>query len=354
MKIAVLLPSLSRSATITVAFNIADGLVSAGHEVDILYFDDLVERPAPIGCAVFKVNFFDKIDFSKYDVLHSHNLRPDLYVAVNRKRIKCVCVSTVHNYVKEELENYHGKLASFFVTRLWLWAWRKQDRVVCLTRDAANYYKKLLPGSTVEFVYNGVALADVSLMQLDAKVVNAAALLKQNNLFVLGTYCNQTKGKGLDQIVRLVHRSKELGAVIIGSGPETESLMSLAKELDVELRCIFIPFTVYAYAYNQYFDAYIIPSRREGFGISLVEAALSDAVLICSDIPVFREMFDGSEVAFFKLDDIEGLLTIIDEIRAGTNQQGLAKKKAKEIFSINAMVGKYLEIYTQALKRLDN
>lgn len=352
MKIAVLLPSLSRSATITVALNIADGLVSVGHQVDIFYFDGLVECAVPEGCATYRISFFDKYDFSVYDVLHSHNLRPDLYVAINRKRIKCVCVSTIHNYVKEELENYYGKLASFFFTRLWLWAWRRQDKLVCLSNNAVTYYNRLLPDANIEFVYNGVELIDHDSIELDPQVVNAVDSLKQKNLFVLGTYCNQTKGKGLDQLVKLVRRDENLGAILIGSGPENAALMALAEDLGVESRCIFIPYTPSAYAYNKFFDAYIIPSRSEGFGMSLVEAALSDANIICSDIPVFREMFDESEVSFFKLDDIEGMLNSVEEIKAGSNRYGSAKKKSQELFSVSAMVAKYLKVYTQARERL--
>lgn len=354
MKVAVLLPSLSRSATITVALNIAAGLIAVGHEVDIFHFDNIVERPAPPGCAVYKISFFQRVDFSEYDIVHSHNLRPDLYVAINRKRINCACVSTVHNYVEKELENYYGKFAAFIFTRLWMWAWRHQDSLVCLTNDAAKYYRQLLPCLNVEFVYNGVALVNLSDFDFDSRIVHAVDSLKKDGLFVLGTYCNQTKGKGLDQIVRLLHVGKSLGAIIIGSGPEAAALASLAKELGVESRCLFFSFTPFAYVYNKYFDAYIIPSRSEGFGMSLVEAALSDAEIMCSDIPVFREMFDSSEVSFFGLDDTGSMLKIVDQIKNGVSKRGLARRKSQSLFSIDIMANNYFKIYSQALKRLQS
>jgi len=352
VQIAMVLPSLSRSATITVAFNIASGLIATGHSVDIFYFDDLVERQIPVGCKSFKICFLQKIDFAKYDVIHSHNLRPDIYLAINRRHIRGVCVSTIHNYVKEEIRNYHGKLASLIFTQIWKIVWQRLDCLVCLTKDASEYYQKLLPLSCISYVYNGVSIFNGSAIVPESAVINAIDYLKNSGLFVLGTYCNQTKGKGLEQIVNLVYADPCVSAIIIGDGPENSFLVSLAKKLGVEDRCLFFSFLPNAYIYNQYFDAYIIPSRIEGFGVALVEASLSDVNIMCSDITVFREMFNESEVSFFKLDDIEGMLKIVDQFKAGLDKRGLAKHKAQKVFSIGAMTESYIDIYRRAFERL--
>lgn len=354
MRIAVVLPSLSRSATVTVAFNIAIGLIAAEHSVDILYFDDAVERPVPEGCGAYRVSFFKKFDFSKYDVIHSHNLRPDLYVAINRSHFHGACVSTIHNYVRGELENYYGKFVSVVFTQIWKFAWQRMDSLVCLTRDAVAYYRNILPLSCISYVYNGVSISYDSTISNDSGVIHAIDALKKTGFFVLGTYCNQTKLKGLDQIIRLVHEGVDLAAIIVGDGPEKPFLVSLAKELGVEDRCLFFPYLPSAYIYNRYFDAYIIPSRSEGFGMSLVEAALSNAEIMCSDIPVFREMFDSSEVSFFGLDDTGSMLKVVDQIRRGVSKRDLARRKSEKLFSIDIMTDNYLRIYIQTLKRLQD
>ncbi|EJM23601.1 glycosyltransferase [Pseudomonas sp. GM21] len=352
MKIAIILPSLSRSATVTVALSIAGGLIAVGHEVDVFYFDHIVEQPVPVGCGVQRINFFQKIDFMMYDVVHSHNLRPDLYVAINRSHIRGICVSTIHNFVREELKNYHGGLVSIVFTKIWRFAWQRMDCLVCLTKDAVGYYQKLLPASYIYYVYNGVSISDASDITVDSTVVNAVVSLKKSGFFVLGTYCNQTKQKGIEQIVHLVHSSQDVAAIIIGEGPFKPSLVSLAKELGVEDRCLFFPFLPYAYIYNKYFDAYIIPSRTEGFGIALVEASLCDVNIMCSDISAFREMFDESEVSFFRLDDMKGMLEIVGEIKAGLDKRDFARRKSQRMYSVESMVDGYLKCYDNALARL--
>lgn len=350
MRIAVVVPSLGQSATITVALNISAGLIKSGHIVDIYYFDGVIERSIPEGCKLFKISFFEKFDFSNYDIIHSHNLRPDLYIALNRRNIPCACVTTVHNYVSEELENYHGKTLSLIFTQIWKTAWKRFDRVVCLTEDAVKYYKKLLPKSHVSYIYNGVESIGDFKEYIDASVAEKIISLKNKNYFVLGTYCNQIERKGLDQILRLLSFEKSFAAIIIGNGPENKKLKEMARSFRVEDRCIFFDFLPYAYIYNKFFDAYIIPSRTEGFGIALIEAVLSNTKVICSDIPVFREMFSDSEVSFFKLDDNEDMKININQIQSGVDKRIPAIKRAEEVFSVDAMTKRYTALYQSALK----
>ncbi len=350
MKIAVVVPSLGQSATITVALNISAGLIKSGHIVDIYYFDGVVERLIPDGCKTFKIRFFEKFDFSNYDVIHSHNLRPDLYLALNRRSIRCSCVTTVHNYVSEELDNYHGKTLSLIFTQIWKTAWGRFDRVVCLTEDAVKYYKKLLPKSHISYIYNGVDYIDNLEKYIDSSVPEKIICLKNKNYFVIGTYCNQIERKGLDQILRLLSFDKNLAAVIIGNGPENKKLKDMARDLKIEDRCLFFDFLPHAYIYNKYFDAYIIPSRTEGFGIALIEAVLSNTKVICSDIPVFREMFNDLEVSFFKLDDNEEIIIAINQMKSGVDKRIPAIRRAKEVFSVDAMTKKYTALYQSALK----
>lgn len=56
--------------------------------------------------------------------------------------------------------------------------------------------------------------------------------------------------------------------------------------------------------------AFIFPSLREGFGIPIVEAALFGAPIICTDIPVFREITCNRAV-YFDPHDPESLVRLI-------------------------------------------
>jgi glycosyltransferase involved in cell wall biosynthesis len=48
-------------------------------------------------------------------------------------------------------------------------------------------------------------------------------------------------------------------------------------------------------------DALLFPSREEGFGIPIIEAAFSSMPVFCADIPVLRELC-GEDVTYFDPD----------------------------------------------------
>ncbi len=88
-----------------------------------------------------------------------------------------------------------------------------------------------------------------------------------------------------------------------------EALSSLRAQLGLqhsahfltELTDSFLPDEVIADFYR-IADALLFPSREEGFGIPLIEAAFSHLPAFCADIPPLREL-GLNDAAFFSPDD---------------------------------------------------
>ena len=57
-------------------------------------------------------------------------------------------------------------------------------------------------------------------------------------------------------------------------------------------------------------DALLFPSSVEGFGLPLIEAAQFNLPILCSDIPIFREIA-GEYADYFQVDSIDGLCQAI-------------------------------------------
>jgi glycogen synthase len=93
---------------------------------------------------------------------------------------------------------------------------------------------------------------------------------------------------------------------------------------------------------------YAATSRYEPFGLAPVEAALSRCAIVASDIPSFRELWDGAAV-FFHDNDPDSLSEVLDQVlgnRALVRSYGnLALHRAQQRFSANRMVEDYLCIY---------
>ena len=83
---------------------------------------------------------------------------------------------------------------------------------------------------------------------------------------------------------------------------------------------------------NKYFFnalMYVFPSKEEGFGIPLLEAMDNSLPIICSDIPVFREIGRDS-VVYFKDQDHNDLANKIAEIQKNNILRNLLIKKSQK------------------------
>lgn len=101
-------------------------------------------------------------------------------------------------------------------------------------------------------------------------------------------------------------------------------------------------------------DCFICPSRLEGFGIVLLEAAANNLAIISNDIPVFKEIYSKDEALYFKQNDPDDLAQKIISLRSHPNKikllQKNARKKVKN-YSWNMIVGKYIELYEQVVNK---
>jgi glycosyltransferase involved in cell wall biosynthesis len=65
----------------------------------------------------------------------------------------------------------------------------------------------------------------------------------------------------------------------------------------------------------------VLPSRAEGFGLPVIEAMACGVPVICSDLPVLREIADGVAI-FCKLDDPASFARAIGEVLDGRGPEG--------------------------------
>lgn len=347
MKIAYILPSLRNQGPIIVVKNIVDYLVEWGVEIDVFYFDDFPSA-MHFNCPVKKISMKTPIDFERYDIIHSHCLRPDMYVAKWKKKIsRAKMVSTLHQDTYRSFRYQYNIILSHLFTKYWCFIQSKFDAIVSISEQLKRAYQGYIK-APITTIYNGCVINMDG--EVDNEIVRSIVEVKKKHK-ILGTYAFVTPRKGLDQIIKALPYLQEYVFIIIGEGPNIKELKLLSQKLRISDRVIFFSYQKNPCNYLPYFDVYVMPSYSEGFGLAMVEAALAKRAIVCSDIPSFHEIFQNNEVRFFKLKDVESLQKAIINAYENKNGMGeLAYERAYNHFTTRRMAENHLNYYQELLR----
>lgn len=117
----------------------------------------------------------------------------------------------------------------------------------------------------------------------------------------------------LRSIDRMAH---DTHLYVVGSrGPETPALEEQIRKHNLGAMVHFVhaltdPELAYLYAHC---EVVIAPSSAEGFGYTLIESVLFGKPVVCSDIPIFREV-GGDNCVFFNLNSLDPVQALADAI----------------------------------------
>jgi glycosyltransferase involved in cell wall biosynthesis len=348
-KLAVILPSLAATAPIFVARDIVNGLVDKDWHVDVFYFSDVVEVFDFKG-RTKKISFLSRLNMNEYDVVHSHLFRADLFVYLNNVfslNGKKKCISTVHSMVEQDLLDHYGYFLSRFFSFIWIKSWSKINNLVVLSDIALNYYRSSLPKEKNKFIkINNGRNVDPSFIPDDFLTIKETlSKFKLEGKTVIGTCCIVRVLKGLDQVLKALVENSNLIFVVIGDGPYLETLQKKAKELQVEKQLISLGRKENAFAYMPLFDVYVMPSLSEGFGLALLEAVAMKVPVVCSNLPVFQEIFNDKEVTFFSLNNISSLDLAFSIANKHLENKEIAFQRYLTKYTVQSMVDNYHNLF---------
>jgi len=344
IRIAIIVPRLEALGPVIVMQNLVNSLYdNEDFSIKVFYLDSKVDNNIQMSVPVERLNR-KRFLFTDFDIIHTNGIRPDLFGYLNRKKIK-YHISTIHNFVFEDLEFTYNKLISRLVGNIWLLLWKRADKLVCVSNTLKTYYLKWFSPSKMEVIYNGIPETN-NHYNPDADVIQSIGKFHSKGLKVLGCAGILTKRKGIDQVLHLIAAETGLAAVIIGDGKEFSDLKLLSEKLGISDRCEFCGFRSSAVVYFKYFDFFIMPSRSEGFGLALIECVQQKVPVICSDIQVFNELFNNNEVTFFKLKETDSLKEALEEsLVTGAEKAGFAYNRYQSNYTDKLMAKGYLELY---------
>ena len=225
-------------------------------------------------------------------------------------------VSTIHDMYPYECPENFGYPRVWFNQLFLRQCIYSSDGLICVSKctlEALNtYFPETDQHKQIAVVYNIVDFSEVH--------STTAIQLKEYDLsqpFVL-TVGQHRKNKNLDLLIEafsLLRRNRRLEPetklLLVGSsGPETDNLNQLVSTLELDKQVLFLSNLTDGELRWLYEHAavFVAPSSSEGFCLPLVEALTLGCRVVCSDIPIFREV-GASHCHFFNLnaDPIQAL-----------------------------------------------
>jgi hypothetical protein len=347
MKIAFILPSLRKGGPQSVVLALVHELISKRIEVKVFYFDDIIGTDFP--CETERIGFWCYRKLKKYTIIHTHGIRPDFFIFLFKNFLNSKTITTLHSYIKEEFISEKNIFYANFFSILWKLLLSRHDGVILLSEHMLNHYKNILNKNKF-YCYNSSILNTKKANEvIPTEEFDILTSIKKKYT-VLGNISYIIQRKGLTQIIDLLAINESYFAIFIGDGYYKEKLINYASIKNVKERCLFLGLKINPHKYIKFFDVYVMPSYSEGFPMAILEVGQLNKPIVCSNLKIYNELFDNTEILTFKLNDtldfdckIKNALSNCDNLIANCK-----RKIEKKYLPINA-ANTHLEIYKKIL-----
>lgn len=181
----------------------------------------------------------------------------------------------------------------------------------------------------------------------------------KNSDFIVGSIGRIAKEKSFDDQIRainpLIEKDPSIKMMIVGNGPELDSLKRLTKKLGLESNVIFtdlVPYSEVPIYYNL-FDVMTSFSRTETQGLTIIEGLAASRPVVCIDDESFRSMVEDKYNGYLFKDDNE----FRSDIERLKNDKELYKNMAMNAknsvyrYSKEVFAAEVLKVYSKAITR---
>ena len=277
------------------------------------------------------VRFFKR---EKIDIVHTHLSTSSVNGCLAARLAKIPCVATVHGM--------SGKLSFTFA-----------DHMIGVSQGVRQHLiSQGVAESRVTAVYNGVALPNNLLSKSDARTKFGIP----SHAIAFGTVARLTPMKGIEYSLRafaLIQKSMPNSVyVLVGDGDSVDEYKSLAKELNIDEKVIFLGYQAKVFDPLAALDIFLFPSLKEAMGISVVEALAVGLPVISTNVGGLPEVVSANVGSLVPPKDIEAMAhEAIAMANGDLAQLSLAAKdRARVLFSVESMLDGTNRVYEQLLK----
>jgi len=289
----------------------------------------------------------------KTDILHIHVWNPAScrYAYFAGHSLKIPIITTEHDPFKlSYFKNLFKKLII-----------KKVDKIIVVSEKNKNLLENLYPEQKekIQLIHNGIDL-DFWKSQLlrftieDRKEIKEKLFLAKEDTLIVLSVAELHERKGQDILINTIPRITEkfpnVKFVFVSKGPRKDDYIDLVKYFKVEKHAIFIGQQNKIPQIMACSDIFVLPSRREAFGLVNIEAMATMLPVIASKVGGVPEIIDDQKSGFLveseNVNEFENALFKLIENETlrkemGTNGYKIVKSK----FTAKIMTENYENIY---------
>jgi L-malate glycosyltransferase len=333
MKVVIGIPCLLRGGTEMQTLLLSKALKELGHKVIVIcYHEYLLEMIAEFEALsvevrllkwnrkifplIFLFKFRQLIQQIKPDVVHIQYIAPGLLPIIASKLANVKKIfGTVHQ------PGIHYPLYTHWLIRLSAILCNKFTCVSLAVENSWFGNSSLLDPNNQPInlkkhltIYNCVDVNQINNILNNSNLTGVDAIYFDSKYYIIGSISRLRYEKGIDILIKafsqVSKQNSNLKLLIIGDGPEKESLSRLAKELGVFNSIIWkgeLPWEESIKLLTR-MDIVICPSRFEGFGLTAIEALACGKPVIASGTGGLIEIIQGfNSSMLFKSENVQDL-----------------------------------------------
>ena len=266
-------------------------------------------------------------------VIYTHDMRANLVAFFVSLFSPVPWVAHVHGWL--------GKTA-ILKTRIYEWIDQKVIHRAEKVLVGSEYLKAKMLGqhgiSRVEVAPNSVDLnayhdtIDVSALR--------ESLFPGFNGLVVGAVCRLHRGKGVHTLIeafaRVAKIVPDIRCLVVGEGPEKDSLLQLVRDLEIEDRVVFTGYVKDVLPYLRLIQLYILASFQESLPVSLLEALAFGIPAIGTDVGDVGRVLDfGKEHLLVPPRDVDRLSQAMTHLCQNSELRKSLGKKGSEVIKSN-------------------
>ena len=285
-----------------------------------------------------------------FDIVHGHQYTPYLYAWLAARTTRARVVFTEHGRFHPDRYRYKAMLINPVISLM-------TPAVIAISRATARALSRyeFIPSGKIRVIYNGIAGLHRDPGEM-ARIRSELGI--PEGALVTGTVSRLDPVKNQSMMIRAFKRFREqvpeAMLVMVGDGPEMDSLQKLVKEGGLADCVRFTGFREQPQQYLALMDIFLLSSFTEGTSMTLLEAMSLGIPSVATRVGGNPEIVVDGETGFLvESDDAEGfagaMVRLATEPETCQKFSDAAVSRFRDRFSAARMAEEYLSVYQHCM-----